>query len=85
MEKILQTLVFKLRIKSKTKRRIKNPTKQRYVTSVSLFIKILDWGVAKPLSWAVTIYCVGIGWAVTKYRVWVGWAVTKYQVGVGGL
>ena len=36
----------------------KNPAKRRYVTSVSLFIKIL-----------VTKYCVEVGWAVTKYQV----------------
>ena len=45
----------------------KNPAKRRYVTSVYLFIKILVWGVAKSLSWAVTKYRVGVGWAVTKY------------------
>ena len=36
----------------------KNPAKRRYVTSVSLFIKIL-----------VTKYRVEVGWAVTKYQV----------------
>merc|ERR1712055_1008394 len=61
----------------------KNPAKRRYVTSVSLFIHILVWGMAKSLSWAVTKYCVGVGWAMTKYKVGVGWAVTKYRVGIG--
>ena len=37
---------------------IKNPAKRRYVTSVSLFSKIL-----------VTKYRVEVGWAVTKYQV----------------
>ena len=64
-------------------RNTKNPAKRRYVRSVSLFIKILVWGVAKSLSCAVTKYCVGVGWAVTKYGVGVDWAVTKYQVKVG--
>ena len=61
----------------------KNPTKRRYVTSVSLFIKIFVLGVAKSLSWAVTKYRVGVGWAVTKHQVVFGWAVIKYLVGVG--
>ena len=79
---------------TKSKYNIKNPAKRRYVTSVSLFIKILVWGWKNPYfglyqkycvedGWAVTKYQVGVGWPVTKYQVEVGWSVTKYRVGVG--
>ena len=68
---------------------MKNPAKWRYVTFVSVFIKILVWGSGKILilgcdkiscwGWlAVIKYRVGVGWAVTKYKVEVGWAVTKH-------
>ena len=64
----------------------KNPAKRRYVTSVSLFIKILVWGWQNPyrveVGWDVTKNQVGVGWPVTKYQVEVGWSVPKYKVGV---